>query len=53
MSKIRAIFSVLRLDKVLKMDILELAAMYLTLAFHIIMMAFIVWVFKWFLYVSC
>ena len=53
MSKIRAIINVLRLDKLLTMDILELGAMYLTLAFHLVMIAFIVWLFKWFLYVSC
>ena len=53
MSKIRAIINVLRLDKLLTMDILELGAMYLTLAFHIVMLAFTVWLFKWFLYVSC
>ena len=53
MSKIRAILNVLKIDKLLTMDILELGAMYLTVAFHLVMIAFIVWLFKWFLYVSC
>ena len=52
MSKIRAIINVFKLDKLLTMDILELGAMYLTIAFHIVMIAFIVWLFKWFMYVS-
>ena len=53
MSKIRAILNVLKIDKLLSMDILELGAFYLTVAFHIVMVAFLVWLFKWFLFVSC
>ena len=53
MSKIRAIFNALRIDKLFTMDIVELAGFYIIIAFHIIMLAFIVWLFKWFLYVSC
>ena len=53
MSKLRALINTLRVDKLFTMDILELGAFYLTVAFHIVMIAFTVWLFKWFLYVSC
>ena len=55
MSKVRAVLSALRIDKLssvwIKWDILELAAMYLLLSFHIVMIACIVYLFKWFLFV--
>ena len=53
MSRLRAILHTLRIDKLFTTDLLELGGLYLTIAFHIIMMAFIVWLFKWFLFVSC
>ena len=53
MSRLRAILHTLRIDKLFTMDIVELAGFYIIIAFHIIMLAFIVWLFKWFLYVSC
>ncbi len=55
MSKARAIMEALRIDKLssvwIKWDILELAAMYLLLAFHIVMIACIIYLFKWFMFV--
>ena len=56
MSKIRAIVTALRLDKLTNLitkDPLEIISYYLMIALNILMMAFIVWLFKWFLYVSC
>ena len=47
MSYLRAIFTSFRLDKLLLMDILDLSKFYLTIAYHIIMIAFIVWLIKW------
>ena len=51
MSKIRAILTTLRIDKLVAMDILDLAKFYLTVVFHLVMLAFLVFVFKWFLFV--
>jgi hypothetical protein len=51
MSKIRAIITTLRVDKLVAMDVLDLVKFYLTIAFHLVMLAFIVFVFKWFLFI--
>ena len=53
MSKIRAVVNILRLDKLVSNDPLTIISFYLMIALNLIMMAFIVWLFKWFLYVSC
>ena len=53
MNYLKNIIRVLRLDKLFTTDILELAGFYMTVAFHIIMFAFIIWLFKWFLFISC
>ena len=53
MSYLRAIIASLRIDKLFTTDLLQLGALYLTLAFHIVMIAFIVWLWKWFLFISC
>ena len=41
------------LKKLITLDVLELVSFYLNIAAHIVMLAFIVWLFKWFLYVTC
>ena len=50
--KIRAIITTLRLDKLVSSEPLEVISFYMMIALNIIMMAFIVWIFKWFLFIS-
>ena len=50
--KIRAIITTLRLDKLVSEDPLTVISFYMMIALNIIMMAFIVWIFKWFLFIS-